>query len=126
RQKLQRAWKGGVVIRMFLFFSSRRRHTRFSRDWSSDVCSSDLGRVAGLGGHEALARVSLAHAQELLQRPADAPAHGLPEVFQELVALAAERALVVPDLERLRARVLEQLRHGLRQDQQDAVDLQGL
>src|SRR6266511_5136907 len=26
------------------FFSSRRRHTRFSRDWSSDVCSSDLGR----------------------------------------------------------------------------------
>src|SRR5690606_40580226 len=26
------------------FFSSRRRHTRFSRDWSSDVCSSDLER----------------------------------------------------------------------------------
>src|SRR5690606_39585051 len=25
------------------FFSSRRRHTRFSRDWSSDACSSDLG-----------------------------------------------------------------------------------
>src|SRR5690606_40529768 len=25
------------------FVSSRRRHTRFSRDWSSDVCSSDLG-----------------------------------------------------------------------------------
>src|SRR5690606_41067624 len=24
------------------FFSSRRRHTSFSRDWSSDVCSSDL------------------------------------------------------------------------------------
>src|SRR5690606_39513141 len=28
-----------------LFLSSRRRHTRFSRDWSSDVCSSDLGGV---------------------------------------------------------------------------------
>src|SRR5690606_39603643 len=27
---------------MRFFFSSRRRHTRFSRDWSSDVCSSDL------------------------------------------------------------------------------------
>src|SRR5690606_40948499 len=26
-----------------VFFSSRRRHTSFSRDWSSDVCSSDLG-----------------------------------------------------------------------------------
>src|SRR2546429_5129279 len=28
------------------FFSSRRRHTRCSRDWSSDVCSSDLTRYA--------------------------------------------------------------------------------
>src|SRR5690606_39487661 len=28
------------------FFSSRRRHTRFSRDWSSDVCSSDLSLYA--------------------------------------------------------------------------------
>src|SRR5690606_41167008 len=27
---------------VLFFFSSRRRHTRFSRDWSSDVCSSDL------------------------------------------------------------------------------------
>src|SRR6266511_5682499 len=31
----------------FFFFSSRRRHTRFSRDWSSDVCSSDLPRRGG-------------------------------------------------------------------------------
>src|SRR5207253_1342368 len=30
----------------FFFFSSRRRHTRWPRDWSSDVCSSDLG-IAG-------------------------------------------------------------------------------
>src|SRR5256885_4930834 len=29
----------------FFFFSSRRRHTRFEDDWSSDVCSSDLERV---------------------------------------------------------------------------------
>src|SRR5690606_40284936 len=29
---------------LYFFFSSRRRHTRFSRDWSSDVCSSDLQR----------------------------------------------------------------------------------
>src|SRR5690606_40607243 len=32
---------------VLVFFSSRRRHTRFSRDWSSDVCSSDLLYVAG-------------------------------------------------------------------------------
>src|SRR5258707_11932244 len=29
---------------LFFFFSSRRRHTRYWRDWSSDVCSSDLER----------------------------------------------------------------------------------
>src|SRR3989449_3694726 len=34
---LARRWNG-----LFFFFSSRRRHTRCSRDWSSDVCSSDL------------------------------------------------------------------------------------
>src|SRR5712675_181775 len=31
-----------MFIVFFFFFSSRRRHTRCSRDWSSDVCSSDL------------------------------------------------------------------------------------
>src|SRR6266536_3984538 len=30
----------------FFFFSSRRRHTRSTRDWSSDVCSSDLAERA--------------------------------------------------------------------------------
>src|SRR5690606_39684996 len=34
----------------FFFFSSRRRHTRFSRDWSSDVCSCDLrSKITGSG-----------------------------------------------------------------------------
>src|SRR5690606_2740611 len=32
----ERGWMAGVAV------ASRRRHTRFSRDWSSDVCSSDL------------------------------------------------------------------------------------
>src|SRR2546430_13592804 len=31
-----------VRLVLFFFFSSRRRHTRFDCDWSSDVCSSDL------------------------------------------------------------------------------------
>src|SRR5690606_40263115 len=34
------------------FFSSRRRHTRFSRDWSSDVCSSDLAAFEELASQE--------------------------------------------------------------------------
>src|SRR6266487_4171171 len=37
-------------IHMCFFFSSRRRHTRWTGDWSSDVCSSDLedSKVAGI------------------------------------------------------------------------------
>src|SRR2546422_6901395 len=34
-----------LLFLFFFFFSSRRRHTRCSRDWSSDVCSSDLGLI---------------------------------------------------------------------------------
>src|SRR2546421_7435468 len=38
---------GGIcALISFFFFSSRRRHTRSDRDWSSDVCSSDLVRAA--------------------------------------------------------------------------------
>src|SRR5207302_2831536 len=37
-----------LELKLF-FFSSRRRHTRFSRDWSSDVCSSDLFRFPRSG-----------------------------------------------------------------------------
>src|SRR3712207_7023096 len=33
---------GLTIYVWFFFFSSRRRHTRYWRDWSSDVCSSDL------------------------------------------------------------------------------------
>jgi len=35
---------------LIFFFSSRRGHTRCSRDWSSDVCSSDLGDMTGIAG----------------------------------------------------------------------------
>src|SRR5438128_12131785 len=48
----------------FFFFSSRRRHTRCYRDWSSDVCSSDLverlaWRLAVWAGADVLAHVEL-------------------------------------------------------------------
>src|SRR5204863_4237289 len=35
-----------LLTHFFFFFSSRRRHTRSLRDWSSDVCSSDLWNFA--------------------------------------------------------------------------------
>src|SRR6476620_293652 len=37
---------------VFFFFSSRRRHTRYWRDWSSDVCSSDLTDQPSVGSIE--------------------------------------------------------------------------
>src|SRR5699024_11532942 len=37
-----------VYLARYFFFSSRRRHTRSKRDWSSDVCSSDLHRAQRL------------------------------------------------------------------------------
>src|SRR5690554_7468294 len=41
-----------IICDVFFFFSSRRRHTRCGRDWSSDVCSSDLGISRGFDGIE--------------------------------------------------------------------------
>src|SRR5690554_7337277 len=41
-------WRLMLLLVLFFFFSSRRRHTRCGRDWSSDVCSSDLQLVAAL------------------------------------------------------------------------------
>src|SRR5207248_5604032 len=46
---------------LLFFFSSRRRHTRSYGDWSSDVCSSDLGRRS--------ARESAAESDHSLRRP---------------------------------------------------------
>src|SRR5690606_39977451 len=55
------------------FFSSRRRHTRFSRDWSSDVCSSDL--VASVFGRQ-LPNTDATHPEitQIGARPAAPPA----------------------------------------------------
>src|SRR5438128_8505880 len=38
-------WFKTFLVMFFFFFSSRRRHTRCYRDWSSDVCSSDLAAL---------------------------------------------------------------------------------
>src|SRR5687768_5299967 len=46
----------------FFFFSSRRRHTRCSRDWSSDVCSSDLFNGSSCFVNEARTAIEAAKA----------------------------------------------------------------
>src|SRR5690348_5629845 len=68
--------RGGV----FFFFSSRRRHTRWTGDWSSDVCSSDLGHVQAK--HQSLHHV-VAKAE-----------------WDDAALLAAVRAQVLPAIER--------------------------
>src|SRR5207249_9100653 len=67
----------------FFFFSSRRRHTRSKRDWSSDVCSSDLRRATllrderlGRGRTLAYGRLPVP-ARHVLRRRERPPAHDL-------------------------------------------------
>src|SRR5215813_1611808 len=47
----------------FFFFSSRRRHTRCGRDWSSDVCSSDLASMEPVFAAAKIARKQVAFAE---------------------------------------------------------------
>src|SRR2546429_4805331 len=83
------------------FFSSRRRHTRCSRDWSSDVCSSDLEIVVGkllalklLRGRKSLRRASCGHIQRGGLVRIFAVPQFLLEVQREVQAFGQARLLV--------------------------------
>src|SRR5438445_4927932 len=73
------ATKTNLSIRLCFFFSSRRRHTRYWLDWSSDVCSSDLVRAVfrplDIHGPLVVLAIELARSalkiEELYQRPMD-------------------------------------------------------
>src|SRR2546426_11597878 len=75
----------------FFFFSSRRRHTRLQGDWSSDVCSSDLRRLAEWG------YVALLHGWKVRgANPPDAPVYDDLKgalTFLRSVSLADQRRL---------------------------------
>src|SRR3712207_8577082 len=69
----------GEKIVCYFFFSSRRRHTRYWRDWSSDVCSSDLRAIkrkypeVGINGLspsevDMIAKVERGSTKEILSR----------------------------------------------------------
>src|SRR3712207_1508699 len=53
----------------FFFFSSRRRHTRYWRDWSSDVCSSDLRISPDYGESWGAKTIAASHATDPSSRP---------------------------------------------------------
>src|SRR5690606_39673385 len=78
------------------FFSSRRRHTRFSRDWSSDVCSSDLKHVERLMSD-----------LKLSQKP-DLPSSLICENYEDLRILL----LQVSDLKKTNDKLLHELKLG--------------
>src|SRR3712207_8347694 len=93
----------GYVYYVF-FFSSRRRHTRYWRDWSSDVCSSDLSRidaddlVRDLGPRlDAGPRKRLVKALEKARTRDTLQAFGkLTEVVDGRLRIRAEPPLLVP------------------------------
>src|SRR3989440_5335835 len=57
KQLLTSSVSSSIVSVVFFFFSSRRRHTRSDRDWSSDVCSSDLAAAYYAGHRDASVRI---------------------------------------------------------------------
>src|SRR6266511_5311558 len=81
---------------IFFFFSSRRRHTRFSRDWITDVCSSDLrdkkdGRQKLHTGSRSR-MPELTHILQAVERGEENSSERLlPLVYNELRRLAAAK-----------------------------------
>src|SRR5699024_11674251 len=73
------------------FFSSRRRHTRSKRDWSSDVCSSDLFFLETLWELQCLKTYS--ELTEELKKSFYYECQGITAVAMNLFILAQERAL---------------------------------
>src|SRR5438105_5998037 len=58
-----------LALCFFFFFSSRRRHTRSTRDWSSDVCSSDLADFLNERHHAVAAEDGVQHVGLVVQNP---------------------------------------------------------
>src|SRR6266480_5923680 len=78
---------GSCLRWLWFFFSSRRRHTRLTGDWSSDVCSSDLELLRSIEGIEAV-----------VDEGANARALEVREAARE-VGDPAERAADLPPVE---------------------------
>src|SRR5690606_40226887 len=86
----------------FFFFSSRRRHTRFSRDWSSDVCSSDLTSCRSACSNWCSSMAPSGDSRTLQSgRKASAPAH---RSIGEVLALLKDE---FPDITISKIRFLE-------------------
>src|SRR5690606_39368499 len=97
------------------FFSSRRRHTRFARDWSSDVCSSDLQHLN--------AYTSFDETVYFLPIPSDDPVK-LDKGFQILEDWAFNANLDANDIDDERGVVIEEYRTRLGRSEEHTSELQ--
>src|SRR5581483_12283131 len=93
------------IVSLFFFFSSRRRHTRYWRDWSSDVCSSDLVEGAGRDGKTAAAGAREGFADDIaaLPRPRDLMRD------EVLAAIECDHGGALHELRDARGRILHQI-----------------
>src|SRR5690349_322804 len=87
-----------ISFMIYFFFSSRRRHTRSLRDWSSDVCSSDLALWREVASNRAEVAEVLRHAgdhssEDLLRQTRPAPSGSILEA-DGLVKTYRRRAVV--------------------------------
>src|SRR6266700_4890672 len=100
------------------FFSSRRRHTSFSRDWSSDVCSSDLTS----GTRERLGLAPRRYGVVTLHRPSNVDEEmPLRQLVSELSGVASQLPLVFPVHPRTHQRLIA---FGLAQELSNARGMQ--
>src|SRR5882757_2146225 len=79
------------LIRFLFFFSSRRRHTRYWRDWSSDVCSSDLLGECRSGKPRAAAEIDGALEKRRLLRGRSYREHRLEQQLRRAVIELAQQ-----------------------------------
>src|SRR2546430_6813427 len=105
--------------RNFFFFASRRRHTRFDCDWSSDVCSSDLIVFCGFDGYQdfipELAAANLSHGWNGGRRSVGAVRVPLPGVKPDRLFTSIDIARSMEDAT-FRGAVAERLRHAVKDD----------
>src|SRR3712207_7729723 len=102
---------------MMFFFSSRRRHTRYWRDWSSDVCSSDLQ----LGALDAFAKANGTKLQHIKlhgafynmaaveKELADAVLEGVEQFDKEIILMTLSGSYMAKEGKRRGLRVAEEV-----------------
>src|SRR2546422_2801840 len=100
--------------KFLFFFSSRRRHTRCSRDWSSDVCSSDLIDTTQIVSLELRARMHAPAQKAAAKRPIGQNAETRVAGIRQHIALDSSFEEVIWGLDRMKGSDGSELLHLLR------------